>query len=392
MRAAYFDAFGGASGDMVLGALLDAGAPLAEARGAVRRLGIRGLDLAVRRVRRAGLSAAKAFVRAPAAPPSRGRRLPEIERLLGRVRLDTAVRRDAVAVFRRLGEAEAKVHGVPLRRVHFHEVGALDALADVVGSCAAFHALGLGRAAVSPLPVGPGEGAAGHGRIPLPGPAVAELLKGFEVRPAPGAGETVTPTGAALLAVLGAPGTIPPMRLSAVGTGAGDRDEPGRPNVLRVLVGDAAPAPWRADRVAVLETQLDDASPQILGALFEAALAAGALDVFEAPVLMKKNRPGVLVAIVAPPERAPAMADLLFRETPTLGVRVRVSDRWILDREVRTVRTPYGPVRVKLGLRGDEVVNAVPEFESVRAAAARRGVPVKRVMRAAAAAVESAIA
>ncbi|MEK7271055.1 MAG: nickel pincer cofactor biosynthesis protein LarC [Planctomycetota bacterium] len=394
MRVAWFDVYGGASGDMMLGALLDAGAPLAVVRGAVRGLGIRGLDVSVRRVRRGALGASKADVRIPphgAHGHGHEHRGPaEIDRILRRARLESAVRALAREAFENLGDAEARVHRVPKARIHFHEVGSHDALADIVGSCAAFCALGIERAFVGPVPLGQGEVAAGHGRIPLPAPATLEILRSFPVRPG-GAGETVTPTGAVLLATLGVPGGMPPMTLRTVGVGAGDRENPIRPNVLRVLVGDSlVPAgSFRQDEVCVLETQIDDASPQILGALFETALREGALDVFQAPVLMKKNRPGIHVTVISPPEKAEALAGLLFAETPTLGVRVRMSERWILEREFRTVRTRYGPVRVKIARTPSGVLlGASPEFESVRAAAVRRKAPLRAVWTAATAAAD----
>lgn len=456
----YFDCFSGASGDMVLGALLDAGLPLEALREALGSLALGEYALSARRVLRAGVSATKfdlversgegeraaaegavqardgdgentgasdaddeegherAHVHADGRSHRHGdghrhthaaegdddendwhvhtssshrhdhrghahRSLREIESLIATSALSPAARDRAVALFRRLAEAEAAIHDMPVERVHLHEVGALDSIVDIVGGVFALEWFGADRIASSPLNVGGGMVTCAHGRFPVPAPATARLLAGVPVYSAGPSVELLTPTGALLVTgYAGAYGPLPAMSIDRIGYGAGERNFPGTPNVLRVLVGTATEAP-AAERVTVVECEMDDMNPQLYGVLMDRLLAAGALDVFLTPVQMKKNRPGTLVTVLVSPERRLALSDIIFAETTTLGVRYHDVLRDRLEREERVVQTSWGDVRIKVARRGGQVMNAAPEFDDcVRLAEAGR-VAVKVVQAAA---------
>jgi pyridinium-3,5-bisthiocarboxylic acid mononucleotide nickel chelatase len=274
---------------------------------------------------------------------------------------------------------------VPVERVEFHEVGALDAIVDVVGAALGFVHLGVEAVHVSPLPVGQGVIHAAHGPLPVPGPAVLALLRGWPVRAGDGEGELVTPTGAAIVAGLGRPNPAPPFRLAAVGYGAGDRTFTDRPNLLRIMVGDPTPAP-ASDEVVVLEATIDDSNPQIYGHVLERLLEAGARDAFLEPVVMKKSRPGTTLRVLAEPADRDRLAGIVFAETSTIGLRYATWRRLVLPREERTVETSYGTVRVKVATAPDGTLNVAPEFDDCRALARARGVPLKVVHQAALAA------
>jgi uncharacterized protein (TIGR00299 family) protein len=383
-RLAYLDCTSGAAGDMLLGALVDLGLPLEQLREELARLHLAGYRLEARRVNRGGLAATKVDVVVDPAV-ARDRRLRDILALVDASALDGEVKQRSSALFRRLAEAEAAVHGTTVEEVHFHELGAVDSIVDVVGGVIALRWLGVSRFCASRLNVGSGTVTMSHGTFPVPTPATARLVAGVPVY-GEGEGELLTPTGALLVTAHAADyGPLPAMRIEKVGHGAGDRETRGRPNVLRVLVGEQD-ANGAADRVLVLETELDDASPQLLGPLLEKLLAEGAKDAFFTPVQMKKGRPGVLVTVLCPPGRRVALEEVLFRETTTLGVRRAEWDRTCLERELASVETAYGPIRVKIGCRGGVVYNASPEFEDCQRAAAERGVAVKEVLLAALAA------
>jgi uncharacterized protein (TIGR00299 family) protein len=382
-RVVYFDCASGASGDMLLGALLDLGLPLDELRADLARVPLGGYRLEARHVHRAGLRALKLDVVAD--EPAHGqaqRGLREILELLERSTLDAAVKQRAASLFRRLAEAEAAVHGTAPEDVHFHEVGAVDSIVDVIGGVCALARLGAARYAASPLNLGSGSVTMAHGVFPVPAPATARLVTGVPVY-AQGDGELLTPTGALLVTAFAESyGPLPALRPEAIGHGAGARDTPGRPNVLRLVVGQAADAA-RGERVLVLEAELDDMSPQLCEPLFERLGAAGALDVYFTPVSMKKGRPGILITCLAKPEAREAIEEALFSETTTLGVRRQEWERSVLERRSVPVETSYGTIRVKLGERAGRVYNAQPEFEDCRRAAQARGVPVKEVWAAA---------
>jgi len=363
---------------MVLGAVVDLGLPLDRLREDLASLPLSGYRLESTRVSRSGLAATKVDVHVDEEKPAH-RHLGDIVRLLEESRLPADVKERAEALFVRLAEAEAAVHGTSPERVHFHEVGAVDSIVDIVGGVLALRWLEADRFVSSPLNVGSGTVKMAHGVFPVPPPATARLVSGVPVY-GEGEGELLTPTGALLLTAHATEyGPLPPMQIEKTGHGAGTRETEGRPNVLRLLVGEETRG-TTVDRVLVLETEIDDASPQLLGPLLDQLLAAGAKDAFFTPVQMKKGRPGVLITVVAPPERRGAVEELLFRETTTLGVRHQEWDRTVLEREVSTVETDYGPIRVKIGRRGGTVYNAWPEFDDCQRAAAEKGVPVKEVL------------
>jgi hypothetical protein len=383
-RLAYFDCASGASGDMVLGALVDLGLPLERLHAELRRLPLGGYRLTARRVSRCGLQATKVDVVVEEPAPSH-RRLGDILALLQASTLEPEVRERCGALFRRLAEAEAAVHGARVEEVPFHEVGAVDSIVDIVGGVIALRWLGAERFAASPLNVGTGSVTMSHGTFPVPPPATTRLVAGVPVY-GEGEGERLTPTGALLVTAHATEyGPLPPIRLEASGLGAGSRDGADRPNVLRLLVGEAM-AGGTGERILVLETEIDDASPQLLGPLLDRLLEKGALDAFFTAVQMKKGRPGVLVTVLVEPGRREAVEEVLFLETTTLGIRRQAWERTALERETHAVATPYGEIRIKLGRRGGRVYNAQPEFEDCQRAAAERGVAVKEVHAAALAA------
>jgi uncharacterized protein (TIGR00299 family) protein len=299
--------------------------------------------------------------------------------------LAASVKERALAIFERLAAAEGRVHGVPADAVEFHEVGAADAIVDVVGAALGFTHLGIDAVHVGALPLGQGRIRAAHGPLPVPAPAVVELLRDRPVRPEDGAVELVTPTGAAIVAALARPEPVPAMRIAAVGYGAGDRTLADRPNLLRILVGEPVAAAG-ADDVVVLETTIDDLSPQIYEHVLERLLAAGARDAFLVPVVMKKSRPAVMLRVLAAPPDRDRLAGIVFAETSTIGLRHTTWHRLVLPREERTVETPYGPVRVKLAKAPDGTLNVAPEFDDCRRVATERGVALKTVHQAAIAA------
>ena len=396
-RLVYFDCASGASGDMLLGALVDLGLPIDSLRQELAKLPLGGYRLEARAVDRSGLRATKVDViidqdmhhhqhEHPHGHDHRGLR--DILDLIGRSTLDTAVKERAAALFRRLAEAEAAVHGTSPEEVHFHEVGAVDSIVDIVGGVCGLAWLGADGFAASALNVGTGAVTMSHGTFPVPPPATARLLNGVPVYGA-GEGELLTPTGALLVtAYATAYGPLPAVRLEGVGHGAGSRDTPGRPNVLRIIVGEEAAG--ASERVLVLETEIDDMPAQLYGPLMDHLLAAGALDVFYTAVQMKKGRPGLLVTVLCDPSRREALEEVLFTETTTLGVRRQEWERTALERDRVTVETVHGTVAIKRGRRGGRVYNAQPEFEDCRRIAEARGVPVKEVWAAALAAYRGA--
>ncbi len=365
---------------MFLAAMLDAGL----SRKALREdLAGLGLDhkLVVRRVMRGAIAAPYLEVRAPAKRRHGGRRFRDIQALLRRAKLRAPVRDRALEIFEALAVAEAKVHGVPRDRVHFHEVGAVDAIVDITGAAIAIDRLGIRRVTASPIALGHGSVDTQHGRLPLPAPATLELLRGIPVVPAHVEWETVTPTGAALIRVLVEEfRELPPMTVAQVGHGAGD-DRPGpMPNVLRAILGHEEHA--TRDRVAVLETHIDDLNPEHFDYAMERLFAAGALDVALQTVQMKKNRAGFSLRVIAAPERAQDLATIVFAETSTAGIRVSHQERWVLSRSTRRVPTSFGVIRVKV-LESDSGLRFAPEYDDCTRAAKRAQVPLRDVVAAA---------
>lgn len=380
-RLLYIDAIGGIAGDMLLGALLDAGAPLDEVRAGLRGLGIDGLDLAVAATERHGLAAAAVRVTAP--PEHVHRSWPDVRGIVDRAGLPPRAHARAQETFRRLAHAEARVHRRAPDEVELHEVGAVDALADVCGVALALEALDVEQVACSPLPVGRGLVSAAHGVLPLPAPATLELLCGAPLYGVDTDVELVTPTGAALVAALAEDrfGAAPSLTLAAVGYGAGTRDLADRPNLVRVLLGtEVAGGTAAARRTAVLiECTIDDLSGELVADAVAACLAAGALDAWVAPVQMKKGRPGVVLTAVGRPDREREVAEAMLRHTSTLGVRILPVRRWELEREQHTVSVDGEPVAIKVGRLDGEVVNVAPEHDDVARAAAALGRPAKSV-------------
>ncbi|MBI4718305.1 MAG: nickel pincer cofactor biosynthesis protein LarC [Planctomycetes bacterium] len=388
MSVAYFDCFSGAGGDMIVASLIDAGADAARLRRRLESLPVGGYTLTIEKVTKQGFAATRFVVDLDRAAPQPHRHLKDVLAIIrGAGDLSEGVKGRAGRVFERLAAAEAAVHGITIDRVHFHEVGAVDAILDVVGAVTALELLGVDRVACSALPTGSGTVRCAHGELPVPGPATAELLKGVPLAACEETGELTTPTGAALLTTLADSfGPLPSITVRAVGYGAGTREGASRPNLLRVLVGDAGDA-GESDEIAVLETNLDDTTPQTAAYCMERLLAEGALDVYSLPIQMKKSRSGVLLTVLCECHRVPAMERILFAETPTFGVRRHSVRRTKLRRRVEAVTTPYGTIRVKVGQRAD-ALTATPEFEDCKTAALAAGVSLATVITAAKAAWE----
>ena len=368
---------------MILGALIDCGVPLADVRGALGNLAIDEDEIWTERVNRAGIMATKFRVRDEETKTHPHRHLTAIYRLIDTSSLSPSARDRAKALFHRLAEAEAAIHGTSLEEVHLHEVGALDSIVDVVGAVYAMEQLGVEEVTASPLNVGSGTVHTAHGHYPVPAPATARLLSGAPIYSGPQQAELVTPTGALLITHYARSyGPVPAMRLERVGYGAGTKDFPETPNVLRVLIGESQ-GKAHSHSVVQMEAEIDDMNPQIFGLLMDKLLESGALDVFYTPIQMKKNRPGTLLSIIAPPAAREALMEIVFRETTTIGVRYTEMKRECLDREKVMVDTPFGLVAVKVARRNGEILNASPEFDDCARLAAESGRPVKDVHAAA---------
>jgi hypothetical protein len=378
MKTLYFDCFAGASGDMILGALVGVGVEPRALLENLTLLGVEGYEVGFETVDRSGISATRAMVRTR--HEHAHRHLGDILKIIYDSRLSDQVKDRAARIFSRLAEAEARVHNVPVEQIHFHEVGALDAIIDVVGAAIGFDLLGVERFASSALHVGSGMVEMAHGRFPVPPPAVAELLKDAPVYSTDIEGELVTPTGAAIIRVVCDEfGKLPLMRIERTGYGAGSREYENFPNALRLILGDDEKHAIEAERLLMIETNIDDMSPQLFGYLMDKALELGALDCYFTPVQMKKNRPAVLVSILCQTELREAMQNLLFSETTTLGVRCYEVERRALQRETVRVETPYGQIDVKVASIKGRVVNQMPEYEQCRTAAERAGVALRVV-------------
>jgi len=381
MNLAYFDCFSGISGDMTLGALVDAGCDVARLRSELQALQVPGWELSAEKVWKNGMAATHAKVQTEEQRAHRS--LTEVLEILRRSDLAPRVGDRARAVFQKLGEAEARVHDVPLEKIHFHEVGAVDAIVDIVGACIGFHALDIDKFACSPLNVGGGTTKMAHGVLPVPAPATANLLLGKPTYSNGVQRELVTPTGAAIVATLcDTFGPQPPMTVSAIGYGAGTANLEGQPNVLRIMIGESTEkaVPGYDEEVSVIEANLDDMNPQIYGYFLETALAAGALDVYTTPVQMKKNRPGTLLTVLCKPQDTNALTSLIFAETTTFGVRTTNAQRRILPREHVSVSTTFGDVRIKLSRVNGRILHVSPEFEDCRKLAVEKNVPLQQVI------------
>lgn len=379
MRVAHFDCFSGISGDMTLAALVDAGVDATAIRAGIDSLGL-PIKMEFEKVKRNGFAATYANIEAPEEETHRF--LPDVEAIINKGKLSDRQRELALSIFRRLAVAEATVHGHAVEKVHFHEVGALDSIADIIGAAIGLDLLGVEKFTSRSVPPGSGSVKCAHGIMPIPTPATAELLKGVPLATAPVKAELVTPTGAAILTTVVSEYTDQPaMTIERIGCGAGKRDFWEQPNILRLLVGSATPQAAETDTVVVLETNLDDVSPEIIGYCFEQLFAAEALDVFAIPIQMKKNRPGVLLSVIAEAGKVAALETILFRETGTFGIRKSQIQRTKLQRESVVVDTPWGPVKAKKGWR-DGLVVITPEYEDCARVAREKGMALREVYEA----------
>jgi uncharacterized protein (TIGR00299 family) protein len=383
MKIAYFDCFSGISGDMVLGALVDAGADIARIEAELRKLPVTGWTISAEKVKRNGIGAT--YVRVETSEQTKHRHLSQILGMIDGAGLTPRVAQRARSIFECLGEAEARIHQTSIEKVHFHEVGAVDAIVDIVGACVGFELLGIEEFACGPINVGAGRVNTAHGVLPVPAPATADMLRQATTYSTGIEKELATPTGAAILAGTTTKyGPLPMMTVAKIGYGAGTAELAEQANVLRIFVGEAAAreasAGWN-ETVTVIEANVDDMNPQIYAYFSQKALEAGALDVFSTPVQMKKNRPGLLLTILCESAKVDAMSELLFRETTTIGVRAHETRRRILARDSVTVQSKFGgDVRIKVAHLNGDIVNAQPEFEDCQRLAAAAGVPLRQVM------------
>ena len=432
MKTLYLDIFSGISGDMFIGALIDLGVDARKLERELKKLKLGGYHLHVARQQKSGIAGVKFDVHLEEVRSTKrevrghghehhhehkphhvsrfthhdphhheeNRTLEEIKKLIGRSQLSAWVKNKSVAVFQRIAEAEGKIHGRPPGKVHFHEVGAVDSIVDIVGACIALELLGKPRVLAAPVVEGTGWVDCAHGRFPVPAPATLAILgaRGIGVTQCDEPHELVTPTGAALLAEFAENfGPMQNLIAEKIGFGLGTRDNQTRPNVLRAVLGRESKVQspkskvpdWETDRVAVLETNLDDVSGEILGHFVEAALAAGALDVFHTPIQMKKNRPGVLLTVLCAETDADRFSEMILRETSAFGVRRTMAERRKLRREFTKIKTPFGEVILKIGRLNGKAVQAAPEFKSCKKLAVRAKVPLKRVYEAVAKAIKS---
>ena len=379
VKVAYFDCFSGAAGDMILAALIDAGVSADEFRDAMGRLPLDGYRISIEKVNKQGFAATRVEIATDESQKQPHRHLADIQKVIFAAALPDRVSKNAVAVFARLADVEAQAHGTTIDKVHFHEVGAVDAIIDIVGACWCLNRLGVERVVCSPLPVGSGMVRCEHGVLPVPAPATAMLLKGVPLAESVETGELTTPTGAAVLTVLADSfGPLPPLTIERIGVGAGSRDGKQVPNLLRVLLGEADGG-VETDRVVVLEANVDDTTPEVLGYAVERLLDAGALDAYCLPIHMKKSRPAALLTVLAEVNRVEQLEGIIFEETTTFGIRRHEVSRTKLARSVEKVDTRYGEIRVKIGSYSGRVMTVSAEFDDCRSAAAKHGIALRVV-------------
>jgi uncharacterized protein (TIGR00299 family) protein len=393
MKALFLDCISGISGDMTVGALCDLGVTPSALEWELSKVDLGGCHMHFEREKRNGIEGIKFSIHEGATHSrehdhdgkhGHGRRHAEIRKLIEGSGLSDFVKRHALSIFQRIAIAEGKIHGMPPDEVHFHEVGALDSIADIVLACAGIEALGVEKVLVSHLHEGTGWIDCAHGRFPIPSPATLEILKGVPIRQIDEPFEFITPTGAAILAEFGTSfGSMPSMRVAKIGYGIGTRVLPNRPNVLRASLGEtvetAVSAAYDTDTITRIETNIDDLSPEITGAVMEQLLSAGALDVFFTPIQMKKNRPAIQLSVLCESAAVSRIADVIFAETTSFGLRMDEVKRLKLERQFETAKTQFGDITVKLGLKRGVVIQVAPEFESVRAAAEKHKVPLRAV-------------
>jgi pyridinium-3,5-bisthiocarboxylic acid mononucleotide nickel chelatase len=377
MKIAYFDCFSGASGDMILGSLIDAGLSPKRLREELRKLRIPTIQLKVKKVLKAGISATQVIVEGRDEKRSH-RNLREILRIIQRSSVEAKVREKSEGIFKRIASVEAKIHHIPIEEVHFHELGGLDSIVDIVGSVWGLQQLGIGKIHVSKVNVGGGFVKCEHGILPVPAPATLSLMEGKPIYSSGVERELLTPTGAAILTTLGAEfGPIPPIHTEKIGYGAG-RDDLSHPNILRLIIG-TSPSTSGNEKVVVIETNIDDMNPQFYDYLIEKLLTLEVLDVFITPILMKKNRPGHLLTVICHPGKVPSITEFLLRETTTLGLRWHEEERATADREILNQQTQYGKIHLKLARWKGSIVNISPEYEDCKKLALEKGIPLKDI-------------
>ncbi len=380
MTIAYFDCFSGISGDMTLGALVDAGMDINTLRSELQKLSVPGYKITSEKVTRSGIAATKVRVDIHHLTHEH-RHLSDILKIIGSSSLSAPVKQKSGLIFTRLAEAEAKVHGTTIEDVHFHEVGAVDSIVDIVGSVIGLELLGISHIIASTVNVGSGTVKTAHGILPIPAPATAEMLRGIPFYESSTKFELTTPTGAAIISTLGASfGRMPAMNIERIAYGAGDQDFPGTPNVLRLMIGESAASSWEEDMSVVIETNIDDMNPQIYDYVAEKLMRQGAQDVYFTPITMKKGRPAVLLSVLTDKEKVDTMLDTLFRETTSIGVRLQDVRRKKLLREITEVDTCYGRIRLKVSKQGKEVFTVTPEYEDCKKIAESEQLPLKQIM------------
>jgi pyridinium-3,5-bisthiocarboxylic acid mononucleotide nickel chelatase len=379
MTLAYFDCFSGISGDMTLGALVDAGVPVDALRTELAKIKLQGYEIRAEKVKRSGIAATKVHVVVDQ-KDQKSRHLSDILSIIESSTLSSMVKEKSSRIFTRLADAEAKVHGTTPDKIHFHEVGAVDSIVDNVGAVIGLELLGITRIMASAINVGSGMVKTSHGMLPIPAPATAELLTNIPFYQSSIQFELTTPTGAVIISTLGSSfGPMPPMKVNRIAYGAGDKDFPGQPNVLRLMIGEMA-ATDEEDISIVIETNIDDMNPQVYDYLIEKLIQQGAHDVYLTPIIMKKGRPAILLSVLTDRSKSDVVLDTIFRETTSIGVRIQEVGRRKLSREIREVDTVYGKIKIKISKRGDEVLTITPEYEDCRRIAEDRQVPLKQVI------------
>jgi uncharacterized protein (TIGR00299 family) protein len=379
MTCAYFDCFSGISGDMTLGALVDGGVSLDVLRTELAKLNLPGYELKSEKVKRSGIATTKVHVIINQ-KDQKSRHLADILSIIEASILSPTVKEKSSRIFTRLAAAEAKVHGTTPDKIHFHEVGAVDAIVDIVGSVIGLELLGISQITASAINVGSGTVKTAHGMLPIPAPATAELLTNIPFYQSSVQFELTTPTGAVIISTLGTSfGPMPPMKIGRVAYGAGDNEFPGLPNVLRLMIGEPV-ADYEEDTSNVIETNIDDMNPQVYDYLIEKLMRQGAQDVYLSPIIMKKGRPAILLSVLTDKTKTDVVLDTIFRETSSIGVRIQEVGRRKLTRDIREVDTIYGNIRIKISRSGDEVLTITPEYEDCRRIAEEMQIPLKKVM------------
>jgi len=376
MKILYFDCFLGASGDMILSALFDLGVPLELVQETIERVSPSDVRLSLKREEKHHLSALSLEISAP--PSDKSLSYKEMREMIEKADLKQKIKDDSLAILQRLASAEAFIHDVDINEVHFHELGGIDTIVDIVGTATAIDFLSVEKIYSSPLPISYGFIEIEHGILPVPAPATMKLLEGVPIRQVNVEGETLTPTGAAIITHYAKGYHLPPMRLSKIGLGAGQKDFP-IPNILRVLLGEAVEE-FKMEDVVLLETNIDDMAPNLYEFVMDELFKSGALDVFLQPIIMKRSRPGVILSVLCKPEDMGRLSELIFRETTTLGIRINRLERMVLDREVVKVETKWGEVEVKVARMGDKILGFSPELRSCEEIARKENIPLKAVI------------